>query len=319
MTNLDSTARAEALNDIVLLAERYAISGAEIAGARSAAQSVSGHIATQKSIMSRLFNYIGGILVFCGFAVFVAMYWDDFAPAFRVAITLGTGFCAFVAAVAYSRRGQFSGAIAPLFLIAAFFETSGLFVMLYEYGSGDNWRHAVLFISGLVGFQFAMTYIAIRQGVLAFFALLLGGVFASTGMDLIGIDYNVIGIGIGIAYLCLATALSQTLTARQAGFWHLAGALFLMCAFYDVVENTAYDITFAGLAALLVYLSIVVRSRALLIVSTLSLIWYIGDYAFDIFADSGLFPLGLIAAGAIFMGLGSAAMKIDRRFIRQKV
>lgn len=312
------TPRLEALQEIVTLADRHAITGAEIAAARQQVNTPEGKLTQQKTLVSRLFSYIGGILIFSGICIFIGMFWGDFSPAFRVLITLGTGFGAFIGAIACSRKAHLHGAVAPLFLVAAFFEPGGLTVMLNEYAAGDNIRHTILFISGLVGLQFAATYVSLRHPVLAFFALLFGGVFAAVGMDLLGMGYNIIGMGIGISYLCLATALAATLSStRHTDFWHLIGALLLLCAFYDVVQNSAFEVTFAGLCALLVYLSIVVRSRKLLMISTIALIWYIGGYAFDLFADNGLFPLGLIIAGGVFMGLGAAAMRLDRRYIRQ--
>lgn len=303
--------KQEALTDIIGLARAHGISAGEIADALREPRPDM-----QKSIVAKLFSYIGGILVFSGIAVFIGMFWGAFPPAFRVMITLGTGICAFVAGIAASRRPHLAAAVAPLFLIAAVFESGGLAVLLDEYGGGGKWEHAALFISGTVGAQFAVTFIQLRHSVLAFFALAFGGIFAATAMHMLGIDDTLAGMAIGASYVLLATALAEKLTYRQAGFWHGLGGVLLLACFYEQVENTVFEVAFPGLAALMLYLSIVVKSRSLLGISTLALICYIGDFAYDVFADNGLFPLGLIAAGGVFLGLGAGAMKIDRQYLR---
>jgi hypothetical protein len=314
--NIDTAARQEALSEIAAIARRHHLTVQDIATVLDGDGEPARAEARQRGVVSRLFNYIGGILVFAGLGVFIGMYWSDFSPAFRVLVTLGSGFAAFISAIACSKQARLAQAVGPLLLAAAVFEPAGLFVMLDAYGDGGAWQHAVLFVAGIMTFQFGVCYIQLRHSVLAFFALLFGGAFAAAGMDLAGLDHAVIAIALGISYLCLATALAATLHGRHAGFWHLAGALLLLTGFYDVIEDSVFEPAFVGLAALLVYLSIVVRSRALLIVSTLDMVCYIGDYAFDVFAENGLFPLALVVAGCIFMGLGAAAMRLDRRYIR---
>ncbi len=309
--------KQEALAEIVAIATRHHIGADEIAAALGHEKTPQARDARQKSVVARLFSYIGGTLIFSGLCVFVTMFWDDFTPFFRVLITFGTGVAMFIAAMGCARHPARQALVAPLILASAFFQPGGMFVMFDEYGSGGDFRHAVLVISGVLLFQYVMSFISVRREMLAWLALLTGGIFFVTAADLLGIDDNLIAMAAGISYLCIATALNDKLSVRHGGFWHMVGAILLMGGFYDVVENTMFEVTFPGLCALLVYLSIVVKSRSLLAVSTLGLIWYIGDYAFDMFADDGLFPLALIAAGGVFMGLGSLAMRLDRAFIRQ--
>ena len=309
--------KQEALAEIVDIATRHKIGADEITAALSHSTSVQARDEKQKGVISRLFSYIGGILIFSGLCVFVGMFWDDFSSFFRVLITFVTGVGIFIAAMDCAKRVNRQALVTPLILASAFFQPGGMFVMFDEYGSGGDWHHAVLVISGALLFQYVMSFVSVRREMLVSLALIFGGIFFATAADLLDIDYNLTGMAIGISYLCIATALNDKLSVRHCGFWHMVGAMLLLISFYDVVENTMLEVTFPGLCALLVYLSIVVKSRSLLTVSTLGLIFYIGDYAFDVFADNGLFPLALIAVGGVFMGLGSLAMRLDRKFIRQ--
>lgn len=309
--------KQEALQEIVDIATRHKINAAEIKTALGHSQTSQAHQETQKSVMSRLFIYIGGTFIFSGICVFIAMFWEDFSPLFRILITFGTGTSLFIAAIGCAKNPQRQSLVTPLVLASAIFQPAGLFVMLDEYGSGGDFRHAVLMISSAMLLQYVMTFVSIKRDILASLALLTGGALFATAADLLDMSHNLVGIAIGISYLCLATAFHEKVSVRHSGFWHMVGGFLLIGSFYDVVRDSALEVAFPGLCAMLVYLSIVVKSRGLLIISTLSMIWYIGGYAFDMFADNGLFPLGLIVAGGTFMGLGSLAMRLDRRFIKQ--
>lgn len=310
--------KQEALSEIIDIANRHQITAADITAALGNSQTADTQSEKQKSTIARLFSYIGGTLMFSGLCVFVSMFWSDFSPFFRVLITFGSGIGLFIAAVSCAKNPARQAWVTPLILASACFEPGGLFVLFDEYGSGGDWHYAVLIISGAMLFQYAMAFISVRRELLASLALLFGGIFFATAGDLLDMSENLIGIAAGISYLALASALNTKLSVRHSDFWYMVGAMLLLGSFYDVVRNSALEVTFPGLCALLVYYSIVVKSRGLLTVSTLGLIWYIGDYAFDMFANNGLFPLGLIVAGGIFMGLGSLAMRLDRKFIKPR-
>lgn len=309
--------KQEALAEIVDIAKRHHIGADEIAFALDQSTSVQAQSDKQKNVVSRLFSYIGGTLIFSGLCVFVGMFWDDFTPFFRVLITFGTGLGLFIAAVGCAKHPARQALVAPLILASAIFQPAGMFVMFEEYGSGGDFRHAVLIISGVLLFQYVMSFTSVRRELLAWLALLCGGIFFVTAADLLDIADNLIAMALGISYLCIASALNDKLSVRHGGFWQMVGAILLLGSFYDMVEGSMLEVTFPGLCALLIYLSIVVKSRSLLAVSTLGLIFYIGDYAFDMFNNNGLFPLALIAVGGVFMGIGSLAMRLDRKFIRQ--
>lgn len=309
--------KQEALSEIVELATRHNINCDEIATALGHHAMPQGRAEQQKGIAARLFSYIGGILIFSGLCIFVGMFWDQFSPLFRVLITFGTGTALFVAAVDCAGKAHRQGLVTPLILVSAFFQPGGMLVAFDEYGGGGDWRYAVLTISGVMFLQYALTFTRVRRELLAWLALVAGSVFFATITDLLDIDHTMTAMAMGISYLCIASALSKKISVRHCDFWFALGGILLLGSFYDLVQNAFLEPAFAGLCALLVYLSITVKSRGLLTVATLGLIWYIGYYAFDVFADSGMFPLALIAAGGVFMGLGSLAMRLDRRFIRQ--
>src|SRR5687768_1458774 len=122
--------KEEALQDIVALARHHNISLSEITQALTQTEALK---TQSNSVLSKLFGYIGGIFVFAGISVFIAMYWDDFNSAQRVITTLGTGLIAFFMGIACLTDNKYERAATPLFLMSALLQPTGILVMLQEY------------------------------------------------------------------------------------------------------------------------------------------------------------------------------------------
>lgn len=306
--------KEDALQDIVLLARSNGITPEEISRALSTPQEQSAK--RSSGILTRLFSYIGGILVFAGIGVFISMYWEDFGSAARVLVTLGTGFAAFVMGLACLADRRYERAATPLFLAASLLQPTGIFVMLQEYSSGGDPRHGVLFMAIYMLIQQGAAFFASRCTVLAFSAILFGCIFFVTLFDLWNMNENLIGTVIGASLICIAYALSQSRHLAIAPFWYFAGSVVLLWAVFDAVEGTPLELAYLGLSALTIFLSTYVRSRVLLLVSTLSMLGYIGYYTAEHFSNTVGWPISLVIIGIALIGLSSLAVKLNNKYIK---
>ena len=306
--------KEDALHDIISLAKHNNISLDEIKHALEAAPVLDSK--PSSSVLSKLLGYIGGIFVFAGIGVFISMYWDDFGSAARVIVTLGTGFVAFIMALACLYDKKYERAATPLFLIAALLQPTGILVMLQEYSSGGDARHGMLFMAAFMLIQQGATLWAKRRTVLAFSAILFGCIFFTTLFDLWDLNQKLIGIVIGASILCLAYALQQSKHLAIAPFWYLVGAIILMWSVFEAVENTPFELIYLGLAALLIFLSTHVRSRTLLTVGTLAMLGYIGYYTAKHFANTLGWPIALVIIGIALIGTSALAVRLNNKYIK---
>ncbi len=306
--------KEDVLHDIVSLAKHNNISLDEITHAMQAAPVLASK--PSSSVLSKLFGYIGGIFVFAGIGVFISMFWDDFGSAARVIVTLGTGLVAFVMAVVCLTDKRYERAATPLFLMAALLQSTGILVMLQEYSSGGDAHYGMLFMSIFMLIQQGATFWAKRRTVLAFSAILFGCIFFGTLFDLWDMNEKLIGIVIGSSILCVAYALQQSRHLAIAPFWYFVGAVIVMWSVFEAVENTAFELIYLGLAALLIFLSTVVRSRSLLSVGTLAMLIYIGYYTAKHFANTVGWPIALVMIGIALIGMSALAVKINNKYIK---
>ena len=307
--------KEDALHDIVSLAKHNNITLDEIKQAIEAAPVLPSK--PSANVLSKLFGYIGGIFVFAGIGVFISMYWDDFGSAARVIVTLGTGFVAFIMALVCLYDKKYERAATPLFLMSSFLQPTGIFVMLQEYSSGGDARHGILFMAVFMLIQQTATFWAKRRTVLAFSAILFGCIFFTTLFDLWDMNEKLIGIVIGSSILCVAYALNQSRHLAIAPFWYFMGSIILLWSVFEAVENTPFELIYLGLAALLIFLSTVVRSRSLLTVGTLAMLIYIGYFTAKHFANTMGWPIALVIIGIALIGMSALAVRLNNKYIKQ--
>ncbi len=265
------------------------------------------------SIITKVLSYIGGILIFSGIAIFIESNWKDMTPLARVIITLGTGFTAYLIAVAFCKDAKFERFATPLFIISGFLQPLGIFVMLQEYSKGGNELHGILFMASFMLIQQLLTYFALNRTVLLSTSLIFGSIVFGTICDLIdwSSEEEIVFI-YGISMLCITYAIDKTRDRDITPFWYFISSFAFLGGGRVLFDNSGGDIIFAGLAAFIVYLSTVLKSRTLLTMGTIALLFYIGEKFSNMLNGSSM----LITMGFICIAVGVGAMKINQKFIK---
>ncbi len=312
--NIAPLNKDDALQDILLLAKQNNISLQEIENAFNRTSTQVANV--RGSILSKLFGYMGGIFVFAGIGVFISMFWADIGSASRVIATLGIGLAIFFMGLACLTDKRYTHVATPSFLIAALLQPTGILVMLQEYSSGGDYRYGLLLMAGYMVIQQGATFWVKRHTVLAFTTLLFACVFLANLFDIFGVSEELIAIVLGISLICAAYALKQSQHSAIASFWYFFGAVLLLWAAFDLVQGTPYELVYFGLSAFVVFLSTVVRSRALLFVGALSILVYIGYYTSKHFADTVGWPIALVIIGVALIAMGALAVRLNNKYIK---
>ncbi len=309
------TAKQDALAEVVDLITRHGLTLDEV----SAALGHEAHAEQRSSsIISRIFAYLGGIFVFVGLGIFVAMRWDELGPAGRVMLTLGPGLCLFVLAVVCTMDARLEAAATPLFLVAGLVQPTGILVMLREYGRGGEVEHAVLFMSLVMLVQQGCTFWARRRTVLAFTTVVFASIAVFVSLDLLEANLYLTGVTMGVSLLCVGWSLDRSPHKAIAGLVYFFGAALALEETYSWLRREPLEILFLGAACGVVVLAAVARSRSLLVVGTAALVGYIADFIYQHFADNLGAPLALMAMGLVFLGLGAAAVRINAQYIARQ-
>ena len=308
--------RARALEQIVALARDHHLTASDISAALTDPPKPAPE-GRARQLIVRALGYLGGTFVFAGIAAFIALQWDTMNSAARVIITLGPGIAACALAVLSSRDVRFDKAVAPLFLIAAVLEPTGLMVAFNEFGSGGDARWAAFTTAGVMALQFAAIFSVLRQSLLLFLTVLFATLFWWTTFDLLNMDNEVGALVLGSSLLLTAVGVDRTPHSVITPSWYFFGAIGFFYGLFDLVESSPFEVLFIAAASGFVYLSTAIQSRTLLLVSTAAILAYTGWFTGEHFADSIGWPLALVLFGMLMIGLSALAFRIDRQYIRK--
>jgi hypothetical protein len=203
----------------------------------------------------------------------------------------------------------------PLFVLAALVQPTGILVMLQEYSSGGEPAHGVLFMNGVMAIQQGCAFIARRRTVLALTTIFFTLGFFTIAFDLLGVHHNLIGLVMGASLVCIAWSLDRSRHRSIAGLAYFFGSGIFLAAAWDWLHDTVADPLFLALACGGIFLSTVTRSRSLLLVATIALVGYLGNFIEERFGNDLSGPLMLIVIGFVLIAFGGLAVAINNRFI----
>ncbi len=307
------TDRDQALSEIVAIAERHGLTHEDV---RRALKARSPAAPPRQGVLGRAFAYLGGTFVFAGLCVFVGTFWDEMNSAERIVATLGSGIAALVLSLLSHSSPRREKLVAPLYLIAVILQPAGLVVAFGELSTGGEPLHAQLAIAAVMACQGALIFTRLRRTTVLFFLLLFAYTALASALELLHVTEELNGLVVGATCFLVTAGIGHTRHEAITPFWYFVAAALVQISWFEIVKDTAFELSFVALPCALVYGSTSLRSRTLLAAGTLGMLVYIGYFTSEHFADSIGWPLALILLGIVMMALGTAAVRINRRYIK---
>ncbi len=306
--------REAALATIAALAAEHGFSLEELRGALEPRAEPEKR--PRQGVIGRVFAWLGGTFVLAGLCVLVGTLWGDMNLAERVIVSLGTGMAALVLAYMASLYPGRERLVTPLFLIAVLTEPVGIVVILQEFSTGRNETLGALAVAGIMTLQCVLFLARVRRSSVVFAALCFGGVAVSAALALVGIEEEFNALVVGVAYFLVTLAVARTEHEPITPLWFFLSSGLILGSWFGIVEGGPAEITELALIAGCIWLSTLLRSRTLLATGTIALLAYVGYFSGRHFADSVGWPLLLILLGVLMMGIGTAAVRLHRRYIK---
>ncbi|HEY0010880.1 MAG TPA: hypothetical protein VGB97_03145 [Candidatus Paceibacterota bacterium] len=276
----------------------------------------SGHLGA-----SKIFFYLGGLIILIGITVFVSQFWADLGPAGRIAVSLGSAVVAFALGVFFSRMREPSELAAPFHLIGGVLFPFGAQVLLVELGVSVTLGTWVLLFLALT-LLYAAAAFAVEYVLVTFFLVAYATVFLFTLAEHVLQDalipnwHSYFGMLIGVSYLYLGKQFQATRNAPISRFLLLVGSVwFLGASFWLYSSLPLWPLIYPVLVAGMIAFSLSVKSMSVLVISALSIMSYVAYITGKYFADSLGWPLALVLIGFAFIGIGYATFYARRTYL----
>lgn len=275
--------------------------------------------------ITKLLYVLGAAIVLIGVIIFIAQIWDGIGSIGRISVTLGLGLLiAAMGSVLLKQKPEDDiGAI--FHFIGGMLIPGGAVVTLSELGTDGDWAFAITF--GVIFVFYLLLNATHKHAILTFFTIangtatiylvlnaISGGPFI--GLLEIGDLYQYLTMAIGASYLLLAYTFRDSWNDRLIGVLHFFGSAGLLsAAFWQILDSVLWQLLYLPIVLGGLWMSVYMKSRSILVVSTLSLIGYVSYITGEYFADSIGWPISLVILGFIFIGLGYASITINKKYI----
>lgn len=275
--------------------------------------------------VTRMLYIIGAAIVVIGLSIFVGQLWGDLGAIGRVGVTLGLGLIlAALGSALLIQKPQ--DAIGSIFhAMGGLLIPGGALVTLTELGaiSDSSWSVAITF--GLI-FVFYSTVASVhKRAILTFFATANGTAFiylvvTAVTDNLVEVPSNLFSyltMIIGLSYLLLAHAFRLSWNKGLVGLLQFVGITgFLGATFTLVFDSGLWQVLYFIILLGCLFLSVALKSRIVLVMSTIFVIAHLSFITSEYFADSIGWPISLVLLGFAFIGLGYASISINKQYIQ---
>lgn len=321
--------RQQALEYVKSLATSHTLTREELVAAYEAGAGTHTGAEAQTRYAQILY-YIGGAIVFLGISIFVWQNWSTLSFPTKMLATMGGGIAAYVVALLFGRQEKFEGVSAAFYLISALVLPLGLYVVFENAGMDIGDSGVQTLIAGILFVVFIASFLLMRKTVLALFSILFGTIlFYTTTNYLVGqnpyydwwkfSEYRVLISG--LAYLLLGYGLARGRYAGLSGFLYGFGILgFLGAALalggWEPSQNMFWELLFPFLVFSALYVSVYLKSRVFLVFGALFLMVYILKITSEYFTSGLGWPLSLVVAGLLMIGVGYLSIALNKKYLR---
>lgn len=275
--------------------------------------------------VTKMLYVLGALIVVIGIVIFFYQIWEDIGSFVRILITLGLGFI-ITALGSILIKDKPKDNIGLVFqFIGGMLIPGGALVMLSELNVVQDtaWPLAITF--GIISLFYALLNYVHKNVVLTFFTianttafvyLLVGAMIDGSYYDE-GDIFAYLTMFIGASYLLLAHTFRASWNKGIVGMLCLFGSAgFLGAGFSRVFDSGPWQMFFFIVIICGFFLSIYMKSRAILTMSTIFLIVHMSYITGEYFADSVGWPVSLVVLGLVFIGLGYTSINISKKYIR---
>ncbi len=316
------------LKNIEQLAERGQVSKDELLSAFNAGAGGDRIYELLRNIsFSRVLYYIGGGIVVLGIAVLIGQNWDRLNAFTKLLSTLGISLGVFIYGLVLCRNKGHDILGQALFFISALVAPIGLYVLFDITGFNASSMPVQSIIYIILTLWMVISFLKIRKFVFLIFTIVFSAnmyvcinfmiAMGSPFLEKI-LFYSLLILGVSailIGYFLTETefsGLSGLLYAVGSAFF--LGEAFALCG-YPPENNRIWEILFPALVFGLVYISVRIKSKSILIISSGYLMVFILNITSIYFSGSLGWPLALMLIGILLIITGYFTIYLNKKYI----
>ena len=269
--------RIEALKQIKSLADKYNISADEISN--SLVQQ------NTKNNYTKIFLYIGIILVITTISTLLSQFWTEIHDSTKVLSVMGTGIVSYI--IMIKLHDIKHDLITPFAIFSTISIVLGIFLALsLTFPKISDTTPTILIVCLLMALQQLFTYLYLRITTPIFFIILFTSISYLAAASLLHIDHNLTFFILGISYIFLSLYFYHSPHAPIVFLGFFCGAIATNLSAYFFMYKSTIEPVVTILFAIQLYLGIKIQSKTLISVNIVAFILYLINLTSRLFHKS---------------------------------
>ncbi|EKD65234.1 MAG: hypothetical protein ACD_50C00152G0006 [uncultured bacterium] len=331
MSDIDQSEAKQVLSKLSILLKNGFLSKEQVLGVleETVPQSSKDHSPRTKINLQKILYYIGGFIVLLGITIYFYQFWDSMDQVSKAILTLGSSVSSYALGYyffSFSKSRDFGHAF--LVISAALFPL-GIGTTLDTIGisatrsGGVSVNSAVLFMIFFVSYSVLKAAIFLPFSIIAASTLFFSFTnFLFGGSVLIPHFYEYRFLILGATYILFGYYFFQTNRRFMTNLLYVSGLLMFLGAGMSLQgffprSDIFWQLFYPFLLVLTFWGSIKLQSKAFLIMATIFTFGEILKLTAEYFSNSIGWPVSLIFAGLIIMGVGYLSFELNKRFIKK--
>jgi hypothetical protein len=268
---------------------------------------------------------LGTVIAIAGVIFFVGQVWGSIGSIGHILITLGLGLLIALMGSILMKQKTHESVGSTFHVISGILIPTGAVVTISEFVISPASLWPITFIFLAIFIFYLLLNLIHKNVVLTFFSIVNGTVFTYLLFQSLiythfyGTEelYAYLTMLVGIGYILMGYHFHSGWNRKLTSLLYFFGsAEFLGAAFSQIFNSTGWQILYLIFIVVGLFISTRLKSREMLVVSTLFFIGYIIYITNEYFAHSIGWPISLVILGFIFIGLGYFSVSLNRKYIQ---
>jgi len=279
--------------------------------------------------LQRILYYIGGFIVLLGIVIFIAQFWDTMNQVSKTVLALGSAVSAYALGYYFFANTQSKDFGHAFLVISAALFPLGIGTALDTIGISATKSGGVSVISALLFMIFFTSYLALKAAIFLPFSIMAASTLFFSFTDFLVKDIGVPPhfdeyrlLILGITYVLFGYYFFETNRKFMTNLMYIFGLLMVLGAslslqgFYPGSVNVFWLLAYPFLLVATFWGSIKLQSKVFLIMATIFTFAEILKLTSEYFSKSIGWPISLIVAGLVVMGIGYMSFELNKRFFK---
>lgn len=278
--------------------------------------------------ISEILYYIGGAIVFIGIAVLIGQNFDTLNNTVKILVTLGSGLLAYIIGIIFCRKEKLNTIGQAFYFISALVLPIGLYVIFDMAGLYIEALVTQSLISGIILIFYLLSYLIFKKNIFIIFSIIFGTILFVTltsyfvdsnpNIDLEKFSQYQL-LTVGLTFMLLGYLFSRGDKKFLVGplygfgsFFFLGSALIL--GGWPPEQNVFWEVAFPFLVFGVIFLSVYLKSKALLTFGSIFLMGYILKITSEYFAEGLGWPISLMIGGLLLIFIGYFTLRLKKKY-----